>query len=186
VLSCTASGELLRKSRQAMHKGVDGGRYPGFRDPSTGRVWVDRAWVEVNAPGGLRLLARLEALEAHAGGAPDQPLPASADRVGELERLVAQLQADDVALREENAGLREENAGLREENVATKTDNLIVLAAAADLQKAMTLMEDAQKHDERARQARRRAASASRRASEKFQEAVTQSQLPRSPGDLPS
>jgi hypothetical protein len=179
VLSCTAAAEFLGKSRQAIHKGVDDGRYPGFRDPSTGRVWVDWAWVELNAPGGLRLLARLEVLEANAEGATAQLLPTSADRVAELERLVDQLQADKV-------GLREENRGLREQNAATQTENLIVLAAAADLQKAVTLLEEAQKHDERARRTRRRAASASRRASEKYQEAVTQAQLPRSPADLPS
>src|SRR4051812_30923099 len=121
VLSCAAAGEFLGMSRQAVHKGVDEGRVPGFRDPITGRVWVEREWVELNAPGGLRLLARVEALETAYSKArfetPGGPGAGAARQIADLEKQLADL-------RSENTVLRSENLNLREDKTTTKAQNL--------------------------------------------------------------
>jgi hypothetical protein len=61
---------MLEKSRQAVDSGLRDGRIPGFQDPDTSRLWVERDWVEDHAPGSRHFRARLDALEAAAGLTP--------------------------------------------------------------------------------------------------------------------
>jgi hypothetical protein len=168
VLSAPTAAELMGVTRQAVDKAVREGRYPGFRDPVTLRIWADRRWVEANAPGGAHLLARVEVLE------------------NQIQAMQDAGRSQQVEGRQANPHAEPERAAIEllEENTTLKTVNLELLAAAKEQANAERLLEEATKDEEAGRRKRRRAAAAQRRAREHYIEALTHTQLPGSARDL--